>query len=492
MLGYTSENLALHTLTRLPCADFGRIFMRLCVLPLFIGIAALCSPAAASSEPFDTAALIPPRLFLHEQDTESVDRPCQAPAFDAPLGVLEAVDLALCNNPQTRELWASARGQAAQVGVAQAVYLPNLDGKLSTARLASSALNGQQSGASLSLSWLLFDFGTRAANLENARQLLVAAASTLDATLQTLFLSAVQSYYNAQAARAALAAAQASEKASRASLSAAEVRYQVGVGTPADRLQAQTAWSQATLNRIKAEGEQRNSLGVLANVMGLDANQPLLLADMPALTPDTSFEQEQDIAALIEEARQRRPDLKAAEAQARAAQTGIDAARAAALPTLSLGAGPSWQESGGLSSYSHSLGLTLNVPIFSGYASTYKIRAAEAQQEIKAAQRERIRLQVALDVWKAYQNLITASQSLKTSADLLASAEQSERVALGRYKAGVGTLIDVLNAQSALAAARLQRIQARLDGQVYRATLAQALGKLDSSLLQTAASGKFP
>jgi TolC family type I secretion outer membrane protein len=412
------------------------------------------------------------------------------PDFDTPLGVFEGVDLALCNNPQTRELWASARVQAAQVGVAQSAYWPNLDGKLSTARLASSSLNGQQSSASLTLSWLLFDFGTRAANRENARQLLAAASSTLDATVQAVFLSTLQNYYNAQAARAALAAAQASEKASRESLSAAEVRYQVGVGTPADRLQAQTAWSQATLNRIKAEGELRNLLGVLANGLGLDAHQPLLLADIPAVTPDASFER--DIAALIEEARQRRPDLKAAEAQASAAQYGVDAARAAGRPTLSLGAGPNWQESGGFSSHSHSLGLTLNVPIFSGYNTTYKIRAAEAQQEVKTAQRERIRLQVALDVWKAYQSLTTATQSLRTTADLLASAEQSERVALGRYKAGVGTILDVLNAQSALAAARLQRIQARLDWQVYRATLAQAIGALDSRLLQAAGAGRFP
>ncbi|WP_319244219.1 TolC family protein, partial [uncultured Propionivibrio sp.] len=76
--------------------------------------------------------------------------------------------------------------------------------------------------------------------------------------------------------------------------------------------------------------------------------------------------------------------------------------------------------------------------------------------------------------------------SLRTAADLLASAEQSERVALGRYRAGVGTLIDLLNAQSALAAARVQRIQAALDWHVSRATLAKAVGTLDRRLLTSA------
>jgi outer membrane protein len=97
---------------------------------------------------------------------------------------------------------------------------------------------------------------------------------------------------------------------------------------------------------------------------------------------------------------------------------------------------------------------------------------------------------VALDVWEAYQNLTTATQTIRTSADLLASAEQSERVALGRYKAGVGNILDVLNAQSALANARLQRIQAVLDWYVSRAALARAIGTLDSRLLSLSTGQK--
>ena len=95
-----------------------------------------------------------------------------------------------------------------------------------------------------------------------------------------------------------------------------------------------------------------------------------------------------------------------------------------------------------------------------------------------------MRLKVALDVWTAYQNLITATQSLRTTADLLGSAEQSERVALGRYKAGMGNILDVLNAQSALASARQQRIQSTFNWNVSRATLAQAMGNLDADVLQ--------
>ena len=436
--------------------------------------------AFGAIDPFSTAATTPPLPALFPS-TDGAYQPCQPLPAGATYGVIEVVDLALCQNPKTHESWANARAQAAQVGVAQSAYLPDLDGKAGRSRIHTDSEKTTTSTASLTLSWLLFDSGARSANLENARQLLSAAASTLDATVQSVFFSALQAYYNTQAARAAVVAAQESEKASRESLTAAEVRYRVGTATPADRLQAQTAWSQATLNRIKAEGIVKIAYGTLANVMGLDANQPLQLADIPDSPPNASFER--DIEALIAEARQRRPELKAAEAQLKAAQSSIDSARASGLPTLSLSAGPSWADTGSQTTRGDTIGLTLTVPLFSGFETTYKVRSAQAKAEAAGAQRDTISQQVALDVWSAYQSLTTATQTIRTSTDLQTSAEQSERVALGRYKAGVGNILDVLNAQSALAAARLQRIQALLDWHVSRAALAKAVGALDSSLL---------
>jgi len=72
--------------------------------------------------------------------------------------------------------------------------------------------------------------------------------------------------------------------------------------------------------------------------------------------------------------------------------------------------------------------------------------------------------------------LQTAAQLVKTSRDLLASAEQTERVAFGRYKEGVGTIIDLLVAQSALANARSQEIQARAEWLAALAQLAHDTG----------------
>ncbi len=461
---------------------------KLSLLPALAMFVCLAAPVRAASldDPFATDALAPPR-----PSPQAAGRTGEVPCtreIPSALTAIDAVDLALCNNPQTREVWAAARAQAAQVGVAQSAWLPNLDGRLGASRLQTDRRYYNSNSAQLTLSWLVFDSGARSASGENARQLLEAAAASQDFTVQLLFLAALQTFYTAQATQAAVVSTTEAERAAREGFNAAEARYKVGVATPSDRLLAQTALSQATLTRIKAEGEARNALGALANALGFPAGQNLTLTPPPKTLPDAAFTQE--VAALIAEAENRRPDLKAAEAQVKAAQASIDLAQAQGRPTVSVSAGPTWTEIDRVSVDGGLIGVSVNLPLFTGFSTTYKVRAAAAQVDVKEAQRDRLKNQVALDVWKAYQSLTTATQSLTTTLDLVASAEQSERVALGRYKAGVGTVLDLLTAQSALANARLQRIQAALDWFVYRATLAQAVGTLDYTLLQPATEGK--
>ncbi len=440
--------------------------------------------AVETADPFNTEAMLPhqPSLRL----AGALNDPCEAKSEPQAhtLNLLEVVNLALCNNPQTHAVWASSRAQAAQVGVNEANYLPSL--ALSAAdnhNLSGSTSGTDQRSVGLTLSYLLYDFGSRAANLENVRQLLTAASATQDSTVQSVFLASVQAYYQTQATRAALDAATESERSAKESLAAAEARYKTGSATPADKLQAQTAYSQATLNRITAYGSLKNSQGALANILGRDANFPVALE--PANTTAVPNNFEEDINTLIATARLHRPDLQAAAAQVKAAEASVDAARAAGRPTISLSASANQLNSASLNSHGSSIGINLSVPIFSGYAPTYRVRAAEAQVEVKNNQFEQLRLQVALDVWTAYQNLTTATQLLRTTFDLLNSAEQSNRVALGRYKAGVGSILDVLTAQSALASARQQRIQSAFNWNISRATLAQTLGGLDANLIQT-------
>ena len=385
----------------------------------------------SNGDPLQTEALAPPAIPRGYQD-EQRSSPCAALNYDNVLNLADVANTALCNNPQTREAWASARVLAAQVGIAKSAYLPavsdNVSGNLNWANPESATRNNPYSnlGNNIVASYLLYDFGNRNANLENARQLLQAASATQSSTVQGVLLAAIQAYYQVQAGIAALDAARESERASEESYKAAEARYKVGVATPADKLQAQTAFAQATLTRISAEGTLKTAYGTLANVMGLGANQTLKLIAGPAFQVPRPASQniEQDIDALIEQARNRRPDLVASEAQLKAAEAGIEASRAAAKPTVSLFMSNNFQDGSDLTSNNNSaVGVTVSIPLFSGYEPTYRIRSAQANAEVRAAQRDRLRLQISLDVWRAYQSLRTANESVRATSVLVSSAE---------------------------------------------------------------------
>lgn len=439
-----------------------------------------------NGDPLNTTIDALPKIpagYLNEQT------PCAAIDLNKPISLTEVTETSLCNNPQTNEIWASARAQAAQLGIAKSAYLPSLNDTLSTNLGYASPESSARSNPTLNLSnslvasYLLYDFGNRAATLENARQLLLSASASQSSTVQTVLLSATVAYYQVQANIAALDAAREVERASEESFKAAEARYKAGVATPADKLQAQTAYAQLTLTRITNEGNLQTAYGSLANVMGLPANQKITLAGNQTDAPQNILE---NVNTLIEQAVERRPDLIASEAQLKAAQASIDANKAAAKPTISVAMSNSLQDGSQLDfGKNSSLGLTVSIPLFNGYAPSYRIRAAEATADLRAAQRDRLKLQISLDVWTAYQNLRTALQSVSASEVLVSSAEQSYRVALGRYKAGVGNIIDTLNAQSSLATARQQKIQATLNANIARATLAQAMGSLDNAMVQS-------
>lgn len=144
------------------------------------------------------------------------------------------------------------------------------------------------------------------------------------------------------------------------------------------------------------------------------------------------------------------------------------------------------QDGGSLTATSSSVGLNLAIPLFTGYRSTYQIAAAQTQAELAAVERDRVANQVALEVWRAFYRLQSETEVDSRSADLVESAAAAARLALGRYQAGLGILLDVLTAQANLAQARQGQLQTRLGLRVARAELAQAIGELSWDWMEPA------
>jgi len=419
----------------------------------------------------------------------SIIDPCQTKAYNRPLSLLEVTEAALCHNPNTKEVYANAKIQAAEVGVARSLFFPSLrDTVAVTENQIRSQTRGQNSFRNtqnqIVASYLLYDFGGRDANLENANQLLKAASATQDAIVQRVLLSAVNAFYQVHANKAILKASIESERLFEESFKAAEAKYNAGIATPADKLQVNTSFASATLTRLTNEGLLRIAYGNLATIMGAAPGTPIEIIDndmdvMPEFI-------DQDIQALIEQAIIQRPDLIATESELKASLANIESVKAEAKPKVKIEASNQYDsETIFLKDINASqVGISVTIPFFEGYKPSYLIRSAEATAELKASKRDQLRLQVSLDVWTAYQNLKTANESIKASQILLTSAEESSHVALGRYKEGVGNIIDTLNAQSTLASAKQQKIQSILNWNIARTTLAQSIGVLDNAMIQ--------
>ncbi len=406
---------------------------------------------------------------------------CALPS--APLDLATVVRLALCRHPDARTAWLNAEAQAARVDSARVPYRPTVDASLGQARsTGDAAVPGREdrTSADVSVGWLLYDFGARAAGKAQAEQTLEAVRATQDATLQLVLQQAVDAWYQWLASDAALQAGREAETAAAETLRAATVRQRVGVATREDVLQAQTALSQARLNVLTREGEQQVARGRMAVTLGVPAGTPLALAEPAPFPENPALPPLEPFLALVDQ----RPDLVAQRQRVAASEAALDQARARHRPDLRLSASQSWTRDDAGDADSGSVGVRLNVPLYTGGQRAADVRLAEAQLALTRTALEQQQHAVSQDIWEAWQSLRTATASFDATRDLVTAAEESHRAAMARYKAGLGDLINVLNAQSSLADARQQFVKARYDWAGARIRLARVTGSLGLSSLE--------
>ena len=435
---------------------------------------------------------------------------CHFGAVPDPLSLQEAVERALCNNPKTREAWASVKVAVAGVGAARGAYLPTVSGNWQGVRdetrtdiighpaLSSNYRNSVLRTESVSLNWVLYDFGGRAAALANQNALLAAARASQQATLEASFAAVAKDYYAAQAANGAYLASQEIEQTAHESFNAASERVNRGVAPITDALQAQTSWVKAVTDRVKARGDWQTAAGALASDMDLDPSIPIALPGVAdGVQPDADFTA--SVEKLIREAKRTHPSVVAAQAQLDAAEQKAKQTRAEGLPSLSFLAKYSWNNQPttlqvGVPQFPANgrewfIGFQVTIPFFEGFTRTYQIHEAEARTESQRYTLDEVQQQVGLDVWNSYQALKTAADNLGNSAMLLEVARKSYDAAQRRYEVGVGNMLELLNAQSSLATAKQQRIQSLTDWRSARLQLAAKLGRLDMSSVAADSGG---
>ncbi len=462
---------------------------------LFAMLAAVAAPAAARThdDPRGLIPIAPPAISAGQLPCGDVP--------ERPLSLPDLVDIALCRNPQTAISWGNVRARAAQTGIARAAELPTLNVTIGPVLNRNDSFGGGggfiggggqiiggSSGstsvtttARLALTYLLFDFGGRAAQIAAADAQSRAALAQYADAAQGVVLTVVTAYNSLAANRAAEIANTASVTFARQSRDLAAGRARAGVATGADRLQAETSLSQAELTLIQTRGNSATAAAQLAVAIGLPPTSVLSLAPVAPLASGDLLKA--GAQTLIADAERLRPDIAAARANVVAAEANVRSARSQGRPSVSLSVSDAVNAvDTSINSNSGSFGLSLSVPLFSGFATRYQIAQARAQLDQQTAQAEQTRQQAGLSVYSNFIGLDTALASLGAARALLASASASADIAQGRYKAGVGTFTDLLNAQSALASARQQLVQAEFNVRTANAQLARAVGSIGEAI----------
>jgi len=424
------------------------------------------------------------------------NQPIQCPTNSAvisPLALDQAVDLALCNNPQLKNAWAGIKVQAGAVGEARAAYLPALSATMSRletntrypdSNMPATTTRGKT--ISSTLAWRLFDFGGREANREAANNLLVAAIASHDAALQKTLINVIQAYFDAQTAKATLAAKGENEVLAKSTFDSAQRREMRGVVSRSDTLQSTTALAKASLEKNRALGDYRKALSVLVYVLGIDPQTQIIVADD---LNDKETLDAKTLNAWLDIAQQSHPAILAAQARWKAAKQKITATRSEGLPTVDFSANyyQNGYPSQGISptqSRVSTVGVSVSIPFFDGFSRTYKIRGAQAQAEQRAEELQDTEQNILMEVVKAHADAIASLSNLDASKKLLTAAQESLQTSQRKYEKGAADILEILNTQVALSDAQQERIRSLAEWRSARLRLLANVGLMGREAVQ--------
>ena len=432
------------------------------------------------------ASLLLARVAAHAGELEAA--PCPS-AYEegVPLTLPAAVDLALCHNAQVHGAWAGIRLQAAGVGEARAAFLPTLNAGVSrvhdrTAYPGASTPSGSLNSntGSLNLSWRLFDFGGRAAGQRSAQALLDAALANRDAVLQKTLAATVSAYFDAQTARANVRMRQEYQALAEETVLATQRRAQRGLGSHSDTLQAASALAKAALGASRADGEFQKARAVLVYTLGLPAEAGVILDD-DADAPLAGLSE--DLHTWLALAQARHPAIVAAQAQLAAARERVAVSESEGRPSIDLTANiyQNGRPNQGLSAASTRetlVGISLNIPLFDGFARHYKVRGALAQAGQREAEAQDVKQQTLMELVKTHAEASTALANLAASQAWLDAARDAQASVQRKFGLGAADILEMLNTQSALLEAQQERIRCQAEWRSARLRLLASAGVL--------------
>ena len=402
-----------------------------------------------------------------------------------PLALVDLLDIALQNSPNTRSSWYQAKQAATLVGTARGAYLPpiTLQGFWLKEQLPQVGIDQpflfreKILAFAVSTSYLLFDFGGRNGNLLSAISSLENLCWQYNWEVQTVMITVIQSYYDYMNALGTVVADEATVTDNLTTVEAASARRIAGASSLSDELQAKTSLIQAQIILEQDKGNLNVARATLVQAIGLPPDTPLCVSELPEKIIAEGICE--DMAKILQAAKEHRADLMAMRANVLQNRFQIRTAKSALLPTITTDLAYGKESIDG-SRYldAYNIQFNLNIPLFNSFKDINTLRSTQAALMEAQADLDAQELEAFLAALSDYYELVANQQILNYSYNYIELATTNREVAFANYKAGRTTIIDLMTANNALNTARKQMVNAKTNFLTSLANLAYDTGSV--------------
>lgn len=411
------------------------------------------------------------------------------------LTLQQALDIAARQQPSLRQSKASAEAAAARVDQAKVILHPTAslgaslgtgsksphsctaaDGTLSTCG-GGFFTAGLSTGLSAQASWRIYDFGLTAANIRAAEANAAAAAAGIDTSVLDIRKSVESAYFEAVARARLIKVAEATVASEEGHLDQAKRFVAAQAKDPIEVAQAQaraanarSALAQAHSNEAVALANLRAAIGWIdaAHSPVVEGSWPEPPAELPELT------------AMVDTARKKRPEIVQLDKQILAADASLTAAHAEQRPVIAASAQAAWSPNDGNWSPEPvwTAGLSLSWPILDGGKSRADVRLANANLANAVASRDALLVSLTSELDSARAQIVANRANVQASTEAVDAAKSQLHLADGRYAQGLGSQIELADAQTAVTTAEGNLVLAEYQLADAWAQLRRALGQI--------------
>ena len=433
-------------------------------------------------------------LFLFPMTAKPADTPAVAaqgpvsvpPGAQAgkPLTLDEVVRIALENHSSVKSAQFQIKAQDAFVHQQMAAYYPTVNFNNSyrtsntvggTSATTSKSFDTVSSAANVSMT--LYNFGKREGLVQSARDTLDATQYAYNTTANNIVLAVKQSYYGVLQANALLRVNEDTVKSREVTLRQAQGFYDVGTRPKSDLTQAEANLYLAQANLITARNGVDVAWANLVNAMGVDDYPKQPLAEDLSIGPFPMSLDEAKKTAFAS-----RPELLQFDAQLKAQDQLIAVARRNHLPDFFFNSSYGRQGNDAASNLfplqpSWQVQLSVNIPIFNGFQTTYQVQQA-LYNYYSIKEQERVeRQQIALQVQQNYLNLAASQEVVKANEAAVKAAKENLELHQGRYQVGYAPLVEVTDAETTYTTAQTNYVNALVSYKLALAQLVNAIGR---------------